>query len=358
MTALNVNNISLSFGSSQVLAGASFQLAEHQVACLLGESGCGKTSLLRVIAGLESAAQGEVYLFDKTLQDQQKNIATEKRNIGVVFQDYALFPHLNVRQNIAFGINKLIKDKQQRHKKVDEMLLLVGLEGQQDKYPHQLSGGQQQRVAIARALAPAPKLLLLDEPFSNLDVHLREQLAKDLRDIIKQQNIMALMVTHDQQEAFAFADKIGVMHQGKIEQWGSAEQIYHQPSSHYVANFIGEGVAYHTEQLSDQQQVLFHSEQNCQASIAQSQAIVLRPECFIASDKAEGQINDTIKSPQLKAKVIENLFRGHYAMLKCQLVDFADLAFVMYHPLSPELAKHSNQDEIYVQLLQDKVQLI
>ncbi len=165
---------------------------------------------------------------------------TEKRRIGMVFQDYALFPHLDVAANIGFGLCAL--SRAGRRQRVEELLQTVGLAGSGHAYPHELSGGQQQRVALARALAPRPKLLLLDEPFSSLDVELRERLSLEVREILKQQGTTAIIVTHDQQEAFAMADVIGVMHEGEIQQWDSAYNLYHRPANRFVADFVGQGV--------------------------------------------------------------------------------------------------------------------
>ncbi len=243
-STLSVSQVSLVYPQSPnaVLSQASLTLAQGQIACLLGASGCGKTSLLRCIAGFETPSEGSIYLGKIQAFGEQQVLPVERRRIGMVFQDYALFPHLTVAANIGFGLKNSQIDRQQHASIIHDTLRLLDLSSEAKKYPHQISGGQQQRVAIGRAIAPKPALLLLDEPFSNLDLHLRERLAHDLRQLLKAQNITALMVTHDQQEAFAFADIIGVMHQGKIEQWGSADSIYRQPETNYVANFIGDGV--------------------------------------------------------------------------------------------------------------------
>jgi|TARA_B110000116_G_scaffold263437_1_gene269922 iron(III) transport system ATP-binding protein len=242
-STLSVSEVSLVYPQSPnaVLNQTSLTLAQGQIACLLGASGCGKTSLLRCIAGFETPSEGSIYLGKIQAFGKQQVLPVERRRIGMVFQDYALFPHLTVAANIGFGLKNSPIDYHQHASIVHDTLSLLGLLSEAEKYPHQISGGQQQRVAIGRAIAPKPTLLLLDEPFSNLDLHLRERLAHDLRHLLKSQNMTALMVTHDQQEAFAFADKIGVMHQGKIEQWGSADSIYRQPQTDYVANFIGDG---------------------------------------------------------------------------------------------------------------------
>ena len=215
-------------------------LAAGDIGVLIGPSGCGKTTLLRAIAGLEPVAAGQICLADQVVSSAQTHVAPEVRRIGMVFQDYALFPHLSVGGNVAFGLQGLAKA--QRQARVSQVLALVGLAQSADQYPHQLSGGQQQRVALARALAPGPRLLLLDEPFSNLDVELRERLAHELRTILKSAGATALFVTHDQLEAFAIGDVIGVMHEGRLHQWDDAYSLYHRPATRFVADFIGHGV--------------------------------------------------------------------------------------------------------------------
>lgn len=222
--------------------GVSLGLQRGEIGVLIGPSGCGKTSLLRAVAGLERLHAGRVALEGDLLSDGQAraHVPPELRRIGMVFQDYALFPHLSVAQNIAFGIAGL--PRTERDRRVAELLDLVGLAHAAQRAPHQLSGGQQQRIALARALAPQPRLLLLDEPFSSLDVDLRERLAHELRGILKQTGSTALFVTHDQLEAFALGDVIGVMRQGKLEQWADAYQLYHRPATRFVADFIGHGV--------------------------------------------------------------------------------------------------------------------
>ncbi|UZD54256.1 ABC transporter ATP-binding protein [Caldimonas aquatica] len=222
----------------------SLALSAGQIGALIGPSGCGKTSLLRAVAGLERIAEGCIRLGEDVLSEASAgrgvHLAPEKRQIGMVFQDYALFPHLTVAENVAFGLPRL--GRAERERRVAEMLELVGLGPVASRFPHQLSGGQQQRIALARALAPRPRLLLLDEPFSNLDVELRERLAQEVRNILKQASITALLVTHDQFEAFAVADEIGVMQQGRLEQWDDAYHLYHRPATRFVADFIGHGV--------------------------------------------------------------------------------------------------------------------
>lgn len=224
----------------EIVHALSFDLKRGDIGCLLGPSGCGKTTVLRAIAGFESLISGRITLGGRELSRAGFTAAPETRQVGIVFQDYALFPHLSVADNIGFGLRKLTQE--QRQVRISQLLTLVGLTVQSKKYPHELSGGQQQRVALARALAPAPDLLLLDEPFSNLDVDLRERLAIEVREILKQSGTTAVLVTHDQHEAFAIADNIGIMHDGVIVQWDSAYNLYHRPATRFVADFIGHGV--------------------------------------------------------------------------------------------------------------------
>jgi iron(III) transport system ATP-binding protein len=229
-------------GARAAVDSVSLALRAGEIGVLIGPSGCGKTSLLRAIAGLERLAQGRIAIRTEPLADaaRQLHSAPEARRIGMVFQDYALFPHLNVARNVAFGVADLPRDE--REQRVQEVLDLVGLAHAAKRAPHQLSGGQQQRVALARALAPRPRLLLLDEPFSSLDIDLRERLAQELRAILNASATTALFVTHDQFEAFAVGDKIGVMHEGRLLQWDDAYSLYHRPACRFVAGFIGHGV--------------------------------------------------------------------------------------------------------------------
>lgn len=236
---LTVKQVYKSFGPNMVSDNISFSLDRGEIGCLLGPSGCGKTTLLRVIGGFEDVDGGSVFIDGKLVSDKKTTFPPEKRSIGMVFQDYALFPHLTVSANICFGIRK--SEAEKKDTRLGELLSLVGLEDVKHKYPHEISGGQQQRVALARALAPKPDLLLLDEPFSNLDALLRDRLTVEVRDILKELGTTALMVTHNQHEAFSVADKIGVLFDGKMQQWDSPHGIYHRPATLDVAQFVGEG---------------------------------------------------------------------------------------------------------------------
>ena len=240
MWQLELNGVVQRYGGHTVVDGAGFRLASGRIACLLGPSGCGKTTLLRCIAGFEEIAAGEIRLHGEIVSRAGRRLPPEKRRIGMVFQDYALFPHLSVEDNVAFGLGR--QPPQDARLRVRQLLATVGLHGQGGQYPHELSGGQQQRVALARALAPRPELILLDEPFSNLDVGLRERLSLEVREILKREGSTAILVTHDQNEAFAMADEIGIMHEGRIQQWDVPYNLYHRPANRFVADFIGQGV--------------------------------------------------------------------------------------------------------------------
>jgi len=239
MSALNVQNLSCSYQKTAVLEGLNLTLNDNEIVCLLGESGCGKTTLLKAVAGLQNELTGKISIRQKIVNDDNTKLAPEHRKIGLIFQDYALFPHLNVFDNVAFSLtNKM--SKQEKQVRVSEVLALVQLSELTERYPHQLSGGQQQRIAIARALAYQPELMLLDEPFSNLDQHVRFQLIHEIRQLLKLHNMSALFVTHSKEEGFAFADRIALMQAGKIVQIDTAQKLYRYPNSAYVANFMGQ----------------------------------------------------------------------------------------------------------------------
>ncbi len=241
MTArLDFSQVNYAYTDTPVLTGVSFHIEPGMIACLLGASGCGKTTILRCLAGFEPIHSGQITLDTRIVSARGVLVPPEQRRIGVVFQDYALFPHLNVAGNIAFGLRGLTTNE--RAHRVNELLEIVGLANLGNQYTQELSGGQQQRVALARALAPKPELLLLDEPFSNLDVEMRERLSVEVRDILKREHITALMVTHDQNEAFNIADVVGLMKDGCIEQWDTPYQLYHEPRTRYAAEGIGQGL--------------------------------------------------------------------------------------------------------------------
>jgi iron(III) transport system ATP-binding protein len=233
---LNLRNLACGYGDQRIVQNLNLHLNAGDIGCLLGSSGCGKTTTLRAIAGFEPVHEGEIQLAGEVISSAGFTLAPEKRRIGMVFQDYALFPHLTVAQNIAFGIAK----HPQQAAVIEEMLELVNLGGLGGRFPHELSGGQQQRVALARALAPEPQLLLLDEPFSNLDGELRRAQPRGSRHP-QGRGTSAILVTHDQEEAFAVSDQVGVFKEGRLEQWDTPYNLYHEPQTPFVASFIGQG---------------------------------------------------------------------------------------------------------------------
>jgi iron(III) transport system ATP-binding protein len=241
MAHLILDHVSVAYPGSKhaTVREVSFSLAQGEIGCLLRASGCGKTTVLRAIAGFIGLKTGSIELAGRQIAALGHALPPEDRQVGMVFQDFALFPHLSVADNVAFGLTKL--PAAERTARVDKLLALTQLSKLAQRMPHELSGGQQQRVALARALAPQPAVLLLDEPFSSLDVELREQLSLEVRAILKATHTTAILVTHDQREAFAMSDAIGVMREGAIEQWDTAYNLYHRPATRYVADFVGEG---------------------------------------------------------------------------------------------------------------------
>ncbi len=240
---LTLVDVECGYNGRAVVRELGFRVTAGGLVCLLGPSGSGKTTVLRAIAGFHPLADGEIRLHGRTVSRPGFMLAPEARRLGMVFQDYALFPHLDVAENIGFGLRGVANPR--RRAVVAELLETIGLVGLERRYPHELSGGQQQRVALARALAPKPDLILMDEPFSNLDIEMREHLSGEVRSILKQQGTTAVLVTHDQHEAFALADKVGVMWEGRLLQWDTPYNLYHEPSCQFVADFIGQGVFLH-----------------------------------------------------------------------------------------------------------------
>ena len=236
---LTVDGLTQSYTAEHppAVSRVSFQVADGEILAVLGPSGCGKTTMLRCIAGFERLSSGRIAMRNRVLADAHTHVPAEQRGIGLVFQDYALFPHLSVLENVMFGLRYHdLPDKEGRARKA---LKMVGLQSYGDRTPHHLSGGQQQRVALARALAPKPELLLLDEPFSNLDALLRQTTRQEVRALLKDNGLSAVLVTHDQEEALSFADRVAVMRQGRIEQVGTPEEVYYQPRTLFVAQFLG-----------------------------------------------------------------------------------------------------------------------
>lgn len=347
MSVLVLNNVSLSYGKQQVVKDVSLNLLSGEIACLLGPSGCGKTTLLRAIAGFKSVQAGTIDSADQVLSSVSHTVATEKRSMGMVFQDFALFPHLTVAKNICFGIRN--ESKAYRFERLQDLLALIGLAGSGDKYPHELSGGQQQRVALARAIAPKPHLLLLDEPFSSMDVELRASLAKEIRSILKHEKITAVMVTHDQNEAFSMADQIGVLNQGSLLQWGDAKALYHFPKDAFVAQFVGQsnflsgvikdgfvetalGALSYKKQLNRALSAMPNGE---------SVKVLVRPEYI--------QVNQDLEN---KAELISREFRGGHYLYFMRLQSGE-----MVQALLPSQANYELGESLRIALLTDQVSI-
>ena len=302
---LQVQDIRVAYGRNPAtVKGLSFALPRQGIACLLGPSGCGKTTVLRAIAGFVPLQEGRIVVGGREVSGPGRMEPPESRGIGVVFQDYALFPHLSIADNIAFGLRRWGSADRQR--RVGEMLDLVGLQGVANRFPHELSGGQQQRVALGRALAPRPALVLMDEPFSNLDVELRERLSAEVREILKASGTSAVLVTHDQHEAFAMADVIGVMHEGRLDQWDRPYTLYHQPASRFAADFVGAGafVRGQVRQAKGRRTIRIalgdlDGTDYPQGQDGEAVDVLLRPDDVVHNDESPGT-----------ATVVRKLFRG------------------------------------------------
>ncbi len=289
MPLLKVEDISAGYGRETVVEGLSFGINRGEIVSLLGPSGCGKTTALRAIAGFEPVTAGQILISGNLASSPGLTLPPERRAIGMVFQDYALFPHLTVSENIAFGLKKL--PPVDRKVQVEHLLDATGLTRMGQRYPHELSGGQQQRVALARALAPRPTLLLMDEPFSNLDIELRERLSTEVRDLLKAEGISGVLVTHDQQEAFAVSDKVGVMREGRILQWDSPYNLYHEPNHRFVADFIGQGCfipgVVRAPRTYETELGLLHGNRSCAQSAGDRVEILIRPDDLVPDGRGE-----------------------------------------------------------------------
>ena len=298
---LALEHICVDIDGTRIIDDVSFSLEPGDIGCLLGPSGCGKTTLLRTIGGFQAPSAGSLSIAGKVVANAEHQASPEERRVGMVFQDLALFPHMSVRRNVAFGISS--QPRKIIDARVNELLELVGMQNFADAYPHQLSGGQQQRVALIRAMAPRPPVLLLDEPFSSQDTERRVQLAHEVREILKRDGITAVLVTHDQYEAFAIADHIGVVSAGRLRQWDDAYSLYHTPADRFVADFIGEGVFLCGNTLDDNviqtELGTIHGELSEDVPPGRLIELLVRPDDIIHDDN----------SPN-KATVIARDFRG------------------------------------------------
>ncbi len=352
---LSIDNLTCRYDSTDIIAGLSLKLNEGDIACLLGPSGCGKSTILRAIAGFHPASKGSISLRDQIISSENESLAPEKRPVGMVFQDYALFPHMTIAQNIGYGLNKMSRNI--RNKKITEMLELVNLSDFAQRYPHELSGGQQQRVSLARAMAPEPSLILLDEPFSNLDVELRKRLSLNIRDILKSLNMTAILVTHDQQEAFAMCDHIGVIKDGTVQQWDTPYNLYHEPVNRFVANFVGQGCFIKGKQLTH---VAFETELGViegnrayQWPNGSHVDILVRPDDIIFNPKSSISANvisktfagtSTLYRLKLSSStIVEGLFPSHQDL---HIGNQINISLVADHLIAFKWSEHSSKKSI------------
>lgn len=339
MIPVTLSNVSKRFGQTVAVDDVSLRIEPGELFFLLGPSGCGKTTLLRAIAGFEPLSHGEIRLHGELVSRPGYTLAPEQRRIGMVFQDFALFPHLDVSGNIAFGLRG--QPPAARRRRVGELLELVGLASAARQYPHELSGGMQQRVALARAMAPRPQMLLLDEPFSSMDADLREQIAREVRDVLKREGVTAILVTHDQLEAFAMADLIGVIGGGRVHQWGSGFNLYHEPTDRFVADFIGQGVllpaTVHDEFRVKTELGRVAGEQPHGLARGIAAEVLIRPDDMVYDES----------SPR-KATIVERAFRGAQFMYTVRLSSGTEVLCLV-----PSHHRHAVGEEIGIRLQAD-----
>jgi iron(III) transport system ATP-binding protein len=328
---LDVRALGCGYGSGNVVSDVRFALGHGDIGCLLGPSGCGKSTILRALAGFLPISEGEIRLNDQAISVPGFTLPPEQRRIGMVFQDYALFPHLTIAENVGFGLKGLSRDE--KRTKTASLLELVHLQDLADQYPHQLSGGQQQRVALARALAPEPTLILLDEPFSNLDADLRRRLSLDVRDILKELGISALLVTHDQQEAFAMCDQVAVLKNGKVQQWDVPYNLYHEPANRFVAGFVGQGAfvpgtASGTDTIESEMGSLT-GKRNRQWRAGTLLDVLIRPDDIVYDPSSD-----------LKPRVVEKTFAGTSTLYRFRLSDDTEFEALFRSHLDFRLGEH------------------
>jgi iron(III) transport system ATP-binding protein len=322
---IKVAGVSKRFGSAPAVVDATLCADRGEIVALLGPSGCGKTTLLRLIAGFERPEAGNVHVAGRPVAGAGTWVPPEKRRVGMVFQDYALFPHLTVAENVGFGVSPGL-----RRTRVHELLRQVGLEGLEHRYPHELSGGQQQRVALARALAPAPELILLDEPWSNVDPSLRASLRDEVVTLLRRLAVTVVLVTHDREEAFSLADRIALMRDGTVVQEGSPETLYLSPASRWAAEFVGAGNFLHglvRDGLVDTPLGAFPANG---ASAAHEVEVLIRPELV-----------ELVPDPAGRGEVVGREFRGHDVFYRVRL---GDLELLSHRPSTEVVALGSRVD--------------
>ena len=302
---IECRNLGKSYGTVNALSDVSLSLDEHEFVSILGPSGCGKSTLLRLIAGLEVPSKGQVILHGQEISGRKIILPPERRKFGMIFQDFALFPHLSVKDNVEYGASGSKKEKQKR---VHDLLELVNLPHLATKMPHQISGGEQQRIALARALAPRPRLILMDEPFSNLDYQLRQHLRRDIKDILKHEGIATVLVTHDQVEAITFSDRMLLMQKGKVVQEGTSSEIYQKPQTIWASSFIGEANHFTVEWENDSLHTPL-GELNVHSKIGMNARVMMvRPEDFqlelVSADRANGIVKSVDFSGSVQTVVV------------------------------------------------------
>ena len=290
---IECRNLTKSYSELQAVSDFNLHLEEHEFLSILGPSGCGKSTLLRLIAGLEVPSRGQVLLEKREISGKKIILPPERRKFGMIFQDFALFPHLSIEKNIAYGVNGSRSEKQKR---VVELLKLVSLQHLASKMPHQISGGEQQRIAVARALAPRPRLILMDEPFSNLDYQLRLQLRREIRGILKHEGVATILVTHDQVEAITFSERVLLMHKGKLVQAGTPEVIYQQPQTLWASSFVGEANHLSVEWEKTSLKSPFGFLEVPAEIGKETRILMVRPEDFILVSAPDDEANGIVKT--------------------------------------------------------------